>query len=722
VRLLAIALTLSLGIACTKSAIDTGVDDTDSTGPTGPGLLVIDPCDAVEDDFGTVEIGSISTKTLRAANIGGEDVVIEAVSIDLPFSHSAATPVTVGPESTNQFSVRFQPTNFGAFSSDLVIEWSEGGVAKTPFVCTFSGLVTGDADGDGFNSPQAGGADCDDHDASVHPGAADAWYDGDDTNCDGADDYDQDGDGFEASLYSDDPDTGNDCQDADPDIHPGASDVWYDGLDSDCDGRNDFDVDGDGYSASEWGGTDCDDGDPAIVPDAREVLDGVDNDCDGTVDIESTVDVHYAVLVDTDVRHRAGYALATGDFDSNGRADLAVGIPAGGTASVAVFMDGGFADGDDVERPDNLIAGTGLLGSAVADLGDIDGDGFPDLGLGATTDASSGGAVYVMSGKDVATATIADATLTIQGGDQARLGTGLGTRVDLDGDGLSDVLAWGQHKSRAESTLAIEYGGVTGVVAWADLDATLLHACGPAGPHKSCGSGTDPAGGSEPWARNAATGHDFDGDGYADVLLADPEDDTNGAQSGAVWILWGKNLRYNGSDTIGGSATTLALGEFGLRELGAVAGSTGDVDGDGADEVWATMGLTGDLYRLDGGPALRNGGFDLATDAGAVVALGPDRPSTFADIGDWSGDGIGDIALGFGTEGQGYVRLIEAGGWQGAVSERTAELGSLRAGVTNDSLGLGIPARAGDFDHDGLPDLTVGDPDSLDAVWVFTHP
>ncbi len=58
-----------------------------------------------------------------------------------------------------------------------------------------------------------------------------------------------------------------DCKESDPAIHPGASEVWYDGVDQNCDRASDFDADGDGYdSAAEAGGYDCDDADASLVP------------------------------------------------------------------------------------------------------------------------------------------------------------------------------------------------------------------------------------------------------------------------------------------------------------------------------------------------------------------------------------------------------------------------------------------------------------------------
>ena len=86
---------------------------------------------------------------------------------------------------------------------------------------------------------------------------------------------DKDGDGYG---------TDEDCNDADSDINPGADEIWYDGVDSDCDGHSDYDRDGDGHDSDEYEGADCNDGNEAVHPGAAESSDDLDNDCDEYVD------------------------------------------------------------------------------------------------------------------------------------------------------------------------------------------------------------------------------------------------------------------------------------------------------------------------------------------------------------------------------------------------------------------------------------------------------
>ncbi len=145
-------------------------------------------------------------------------------------------------------------------------------------------VTSKDADGDGFDSVEYGGTDCDDDNATVYPGAAEVC-DEIDQDCDTVVDEDtvctdDDGDGYSENE--------GDCDDSATSSYPGAPEI-EDSEDNDCDGLIDegtpaFDDDGDGYSERDG---DCDDDEPAVSPAATEVCDGIDNNCDFTVDEEN---------------------------------------------------------------------------------------------------------------------------------------------------------------------------------------------------------------------------------------------------------------------------------------------------------------------------------------------------------------------------------------------------------------------------------------------------
>lgn len=85
---------------------------------------------------------------------------------------------------------------------------------------------------------------------------------------------DEDRDGFDA-VY--------DCNDRDPTTFPSivVVDVSYDGIDSNCDGRSDFDFDADGFDSVEHGGLDCDDKRDDVFPGAPDLDPTVDGNCNG---------------------------------------------------------------------------------------------------------------------------------------------------------------------------------------------------------------------------------------------------------------------------------------------------------------------------------------------------------------------------------------------------------------------------------------------------------
>jgi hypothetical protein len=307
------------------------------------------------------------------------------------------------------------------------------------------------------------------------------------------------------------------------------------------------------------------------------------------------------------------------------------------------------------------------LGHAVGGVGDVDGDGVPDLLMGAYGNDQAGfdaGKTYLISGSSIEGLTgqrdvAADATMFLGEAPDDASGHALRGASDVDGDGLDDFVIGARKNDQGSSD-----GGKVYLLLGSSL--------GSPGESSSLSDADYGFYGEieDGWVGYQASGAgDVDGDGRADILIGAHMSDDG---AGRVYLYFGGGL------VPGDLSTEMAdikfTGQYPADQAGRSIAPAGDVDGDGLDDI-----LIGARNHWDGyGTAYLVLGASMSPGRHSVEdsdyafdgeESGDEAGYTVSTAGDVNADGLDDILVGAwqgdhesldSLEGKAYLLLAPA--------------------------------------------------------------
>ena len=389
-----------------------------------------------------------------------------------------------------------------------------------------------------------------------------------------------------------------------------------------------------------------------------------------------------------------------GDVNGDGYADMIIGARVfdnGENDEGAAFVYFGSASGPSIAadwQAESNKADT-EFGSSVAGAGDVNGDGYADVIVGApkfdNNGASNKGAAFVYFGSDSGLA--ATAAWQAEGDDPFdRFGTSVAGAGDVNGDGYADVIVGARNfdtDQSLEGAAFVYFGSASGLSTTVDWQAE--------GDQVSASFGISVAGAG-----------DVNGDGFADVIVGAVFFDNGQDDEGAAFMYLGS------ASGLGTAPAWQAESDQDAARFGASVAGAGDVNGDGFADVIVGARL------FDNGEANEGAAFGYLGAASGLVTTAAWQAESEQDFagfgdavaaaGDVNGDGFADLIVGAPRfdngeidEGAAFVFLGSAPGlstaadWQAESDQEFANFGSSVAG-------------AGDVNGDGYADVIVGAP------------
>ena len=381
-----------------------------------------------------------------------------------------------------------------------------------------------------------------------------------------------------------------------------------------------------------------------------------------------------------------------------------------------------------------------FFGTSAAPLGDFNGDGTPDVVVGARGDDDGGtspGAVWLLflntdgtvGGLQKISQTAGSFTGDLDTVD--RFGWSVVSLGDLDRDGVTDI---------AVGATFDDDGSTNAGAVW----LLFLNPDGTVKSHNKISSSGGQSLQHASFGSSLARLNDLDGDGRTDIAVGAVFDDDGGQGRGALWIL---SLNSDGSlwghqkisDTQGNFTGELDDGD----RFGWSVASLDDLDGDGVDDI-----ATGAIWDSDGG--LRRGAVWVlflrrdgtvkshqkisSTEGGFTGALSNEDAFGYSlsNMGDIDGDGVVDLAVGANDDDDGgfdrgavWVLFLNPDGTVKGHQKISETHGGFEGPLNDDDEFGNSVAFLGDIDGDGLGDMAVGADldDELEfnsgALWVL---
>ncbi len=448
-----------------------------------------------------------------------------------------------------------------------------------------------------------------------------------------------------------------------------------------------------------------------------------------------------AVLSTTAAGNVGAVGAPASDFDGDGRGDLVLGVAGEdldgkADAGVVTIVHG---DASGVSLRDSMsvsqrgrVAGRAEAGDQFGrafDSGDIDGDGYSDLVVGAPNEAigsvQAAGGITVLYGsasglRRTGTRAFSQAGAVagpVETGDRFGSAVALG---DFDGDGHDDVAVGVPGEDVGSvinaGSVNVLYGSASGLVTAGNQSFSQTgEVAGSPEPHDRFGA--------------ALAVGDFDGDGRDDLAVGVPGEDVGSrSDAGSVTILYGSRSGLSPARSEAFSQSGSVKGSPEGNDRFGFALAAGDFDGDGRDDL--AVGVPGEDVgsKVDGGSVnvlyggangLRKAGNQTWSQNGAVngVVERGDRFGSSLAAGNFDGDRRDDLAIGVPGEdvgsnkNAGSVNVLYGArdGLTSAGDYSFGQQGSISGSAEPHDL-LGSSLQAVDLDGDGFDDLIAGAP------------